>query len=293
MIRLTDRWWPEHTTRTVRPEVGRLIALEHGVFEVLQLAYPDLADDDVEVWKSAGCPEVEKWHGRPLRLWLRLVGGVWLRDPKHLAADRECSLTYPASRIGPTFHVYPPSGRWPKCSCCGEPMPCRAELADRQVAAAAARLDDLASRMAGCCWACREPITSRQQAVTYDGDNLDLPGGPPVRFHLRRQCWGSATAYENRWIVADRARQRILTYPSCSGWLVVHHDGSSECRPSGSSSPAQDCRGHETHNHSSMAACYCADREPCPRGCSLVGHPGAHPAPRPLRRDQLALGGAS
>jgi hypothetical protein len=117
---------------------------------------------------------------------------------------------------GNAWDVYR-DGRWPQCSCCGEPMPCRAEVQDRQIDAAMDRVEEMSKRLPGCCWGCGNPITSRQQSVIYAGENLDLPGGPDVRFHLRLDCLSAATAYETKWLSVDHSRRRMLTYPKCSG----------------------------------------------------------------------------
>ncbi|WP_147457223.1 hypothetical protein [Micromonospora pisi] len=182
-------------------------------------------------------------------------------------------------------------------------MPCRAELEDREVTARLAEVEVFATRLPGCCWSCGEPISSRQRAVDYPGDNLDLPGGPEARFHTRETCSGDAKRYELRWIAVDPRRERILTYPKCGGILVVHGDGSSECRSgpglAGDHESEPDCRGHLTHDHGAHAACYVGDAylarpedmPGCPRGCSRQGHPGATGYRRPERRP--AAGGAA
>lgn len=260
---MNQRWLPERATyHRGLPEIGWLIASAHTVFRIARV---ELLDD-----------------GETLRVWVNHVGGVRPAEPRgHVPPDGQYRFSVPLADAG--WYVYPKTGRWPMCGCCGEPMPCRAELEDRAAKAASAKLDELMSRMPGCCWACGEPITSRQQGVTYPGDNLDLPGGQQVRFHLRRACWSSAAAYEDRWLSEDPSRKRIITYPDCPGTLVVHADGSSECR---SKTP---CGGHLTHDHGHVAACFSADKNACPRGCSIVGHPGCQPSPRPLRRDQPSL----
>jgi hypothetical protein len=183
------------------------------------------------------------------------------------------------------------------CSCCGEPMPCRAELEDREVTASLKQVEKWAGRLPGCCWGCGEPINRRHKSVAYPGDNLDLPGGPTVVFHTRASCRGWAQAYELRWIAVDPRRERVLTWPKCGGILVVHGDGSSECSsgtgPLGHEHRGEhDCRGHLTHDHGSHAACYVGDRwlaresemPGCPRGCDRRTHRGTWTTPRPERR---------
>jgi len=286
-----SRWRPTGTcSHYGPPKVGSLIAREHAVWRVALVHDLPLSDADREVWLAAGMPDLETWRGRPYKIGIDWVGGL---RPAWAPEDRQVPLGFskvPAVRFGGyEWHTYPDSGRWPVCSCCGEPMPCRAEVRDRAVAAGVKQLDRIAQIQAGSCWGCTEPIGRRQVSVAYGGDNLDLPGGITVRFHTRARCWGAATAYELRWIAVDPRRERILTYPMCAGLLVVHADGSSECRealglPGYEHQPAPDCGGHETHDHHAMTACYCADEADCPRGCERQGHPGAAPARRPERR---------
>lgn len=161
------------------------------------------------------------------------------------------------------------------------------------------RLAILATKLPGHCWACNEPFSHRQRSVVYDGDNLDLPGGPEVKFHTRAKCHSRAQAYELRWIAEDPRRERVLTYPKCGGILIVHADGTSECRsgkkPVGGESVSEpDCRGHLTHDHGMEVSCYVGDdywagegRFPgCPRGCQPDRHAGTGAqSRRPERRD--------
>jgi len=259
------------------PPVGALVALGHGVWRVTAVEHD------------------------PGRLHAEWVGGArpaWAEPDQPNLTGR---IDDP--RRGSCWYVYPASGRWPMCSCCGEPMPCRNEMQDRTVGHALATVEKWATRRPGGCWGCGEPITGRQKTVEYPGENLDLPGSDAPRFHTRRQCWGAATAYERRWIAVDPRRERILTYPRCDGILIVHGDGSSECTPGRNVEGAEktgepDCRGHLTHDHGTYSACYVAGRwfadpsewETCPRGCSRLGHPGTATSPRPLTR---TLGGTA
>jgi hypothetical protein len=159
-------------------------------------------------------------------------------------------ISTPATSGKPGWTIYAScqayvAGRWPQCSCCGEPMPCTAELADRAAEAATERMDRDAAKMPGACWACSEVITRRQETVTYPGINLDHPLQPAPRFHTRRQCAPSAHRYEVRWLAADARRPRILTWPRCRGTAVTHHDGSLTC----------DLCGGPGHEHSSGFCC--------------------------------------
>lgn len=294
---VSTRWHPSGANdHHGPPPVGRLLAREHAVWRVQQVVDVPLSDDDREIWLQASMPDLHAWRGRPYRIHVQFVAGArpsWARDEVTPLAK----LDVPAGFVGMSWRLYPASDRWPSCSCCGEPVPCRAELQDREVEAGLAQVEKLVQRLPGSCWGCGEPITRRQHVVVYPGENLDLPGGPEVRFHTRRRCAYTAQRYELSWIAVDPRRERILTWPQCPGILIVHADGSSECR-SGAGPVGTDhvgepgCAGHLTHDHGCQAACYVgggwysspSEMDGCPRGCSREGHPGTRTTPRPARR---------
>lgn len=300
---MTDRWYGLGTMPHYGPPpIGALLAQDHAVWRITDVTDLPLTNADREVWLEAGMPDAADWRGRPYRVGVEFVAGV---RPSWAPADGSVQPAHtdaPARKwSGYAWYLYPDSGRWPMCSCCGEPMPCRAELQDREVTESLKRVEEMATKLPGTCWGCGEPITNRQKVVTYPGDNLDLPGGPEVRFHSRRSCWSKATRYELAWIAVDPRRERILTYPKCGGILIVHADGSSECRsgrgPLGEENLGEpDCRGHLTHDHAAHAACYVgdawlsrpADMPGCPRGCSRENHPGANGTRRPDRRQPIS-----
>lgn len=290
-------WYPLLTDSQNRPGNGQLLAYKHAVWKVVEVEDVPLSEDDRELWLDRGMPDLDTWPGRPYKMTLEWVGGAeppWFKEGN---SHRRGTVTIPASRYGSvSWRVYR-DGRWPQCSCCGEPMPCRAELQERQVAAGMDRIARLEAVLPGACWACTEPVTSRQDSVTYPGENLDLPGGQEPVFHTRGKCSGSARRYEEKWVSADPRRERILTWPRCDGILVVHADGSSECAsgrdPLGQHRESQpDCRGHLTHDHGTIRACYVHEnyfqngweKGRCPRGCDPANHCGTNVAQRPKRR---------
>lgn len=297
-------WYPLNARRHYRrPEPGQLIAQHHVVWRVVRVDDVPLTEDDRQVWMDSGMPDMGTWRKRPYKLSVEWVGGVkpaWVE--KH---GTQGSLDVRAgARL--SWFIYP-AERWPQCSCCGEPMPCRAELADRQVTESLERVEQMEAIPSDACWACSEPITTRQKSVTYPGENLDLPGGQQPHFHMRRQCRGLAFKYEERWLAVDPRRERILTWPKCDGILLVHADGSSECvsdhDPVGGRRQSQpDCRGHLTHDHSAQTACFAQGNylnpgawgnASCPRGCKRSEHRGiGAQSPRPVRR-QSDTGGLS
>ena len=279
------RWFPLRTNGKHRPEADKLIAFRHAVWRVTKVEDipPDQLDEaDRDVWLDQGMPELSTWLDRPYRVIVEWVGGAlppWNRD----GDDQTCgTITVPAA-THMWWHVYT-SERWPQCSCCREPMPCRAEMEDEQVTASLDRVAKMEAIPPGACWACAEPISTRQRSVAYPGDNLDLPGADGPSFHTRRGCLSAAHAYEERWVAVDPRRERILTWPACGGSLIVHGDGSSECFGG-----ELECRGHATHNHGHIQACYGLSHG-CPRECPTEDHPGTRPAHRPARRDPTASG---
>lgn len=286
-------WYPLATRRHYRrPEAGQLIAYKHAVWSVVRTEDALLSDADRQVWLNSGAPDLNDWRDAPYRLVLDWVGGAAPPWAEKGDERKRGTLTIPAGAFR-SWHVYP-DGRWPQCSCCGEPMPCRAELEDQQVTASLNQIAKLEAIPPGACWACSEPITTRQKSVAYPGENLDLPGGQQPYFHTRGECRPSAHEYEERWLAADPRRERILTWPNCDGHLIVHADGSSECvsgpAPLGGKqqAPQPDCRGHLTHDHGYHRACY-VDFD-CTRGCKREDHHGTRTSPRPERR-QSSVGG--
>lgn len=301
---MTNRWLPLGAHRTYRPEAGNLLAHLHAVWHVERVADLELTAADREVWLEAGCPDLETWRGRPYRIECTHVAGA---RPDWATPDGPippCHLDVPAEQFRTNdWHVYPASGRWPQCSCCGEPMPCRADVEDREVTKGMKEIAKHVRKKPGHCWACDEPITRRQKFVLYVGDNLDLPGAAAPRFHTRSACRGWAERYELRWIAVDPRRERILTYPKCDGILVFHADGITECRSGekpllGDLAVSEpDCRGHLTHDHAVQVSCYVGEEymahpskfPGCPRGCDPNRHRGVGRVKRPERRDSNTL----
>jgi hypothetical protein len=297
-------WYPSLTqSRYDRPEAGQVIAYRHAVWKVTQVKDVPLGDDDKELWLKRGMPDLETWRGRPYKVSVGWLGGAkpsWFDE----VGEIKTGSVVIAAEAYMTWYVYD-DGRWPQCSCCGEPMPCRAALEDEQVNSSLDRVAKLEAIPPGVCWACSEPITTRQKSVTYPGDNIDLPGGQEPSFHTRQQCRGSAERYERKWIAADPRRERILTWPKCGGILVVHADGSSDCvsgrSPLGGDECVSqpDCEGHLTHDHGSIRACYVHEdymrpsawgEGRCPRGCDPASHHGTRMLSRPERREPSAGG---
>lgn len=253
-------WNPLGTTwaHTHRAEVGWLVAQKHAVWKILAIDDLPMTPEEqnsADSWMRYG--PGGPWPNRPYRASAQWVGGV---KPDWVTPDQDTGKMV----IRPDRYVswrYYPDGRWPQCSCCGEPMPCRESLTDQRVDVELAKMVKFESRVPGSCWACGSPITSRQRSVAYPGPNLDYPGGPTARFHARESCRYEAEKYEARWLEEDPTRARMLTWPYCRGRPYWHNDGSSECVGG-----RDDCRGAETHNHGPQAGCRNMDGG-CPRGC--------------------------
>lgn len=274
------RWYPDCTQHSYerRPDVGMVLAMGHAVWRIVAVEDIPWSDADRRMFDGGGFrvrpgAKAEDWLHRPFRVAAEWIGGVrpeWVTDEQ-----RTGHITIRSTHT-PSWKVYP-GGRWPQCSCCGEPMPCRAAITDVKVDAEMERLATMDARLPGTCWGCGEPVTSRQRSVTYSGDNVDLPGGPTVVFHARRACSHLAEKYELRWLEGDPTRVRMLTWPKCRGCLYWHADGSSECVGG-----HPDCRGFETHAHGSQAGCAYMD-DGC-RRCPPGPPGGSYCNPKRLRR---------
>ena len=157
------------------PPVGRLIAHEDRVYRVA-----DVLPGSGEIFlQSAGDPkaEVKRFYSEDHQAWRVL--------PEHYAV----------------------------CAHCGEPMPCRDLREQSKANHALRRARRLMSIPEGACWYCEEPISSRQKSVTFSGENLKLPGGPPVMFHTGIQdCRHGAMNYQDEWVKAEAGREPFLDW---------------------------------------------------------------------------------
>lgn len=160
------------------PAAGSLVADDHTVWRVVEVVELDCDPD----WPGA------RTHELVLQ-----------------------SLTGPrASRrvpTGPYSAWWAYADRYPVCSCCGEPPPCREQLADEAVERALDRMRRF--ELAGVCPACGQPVTARQRAATFP-DNIEIPLGPPVTFHLApAACRRAAAAYQRAWLACFPDRPEI------------------------------------------------------------------------------------
>jgi len=165
-----------------------------------------------------------------------------------------------------TVYVIP--AHHPVCAVCRELYPCHCLEIDDAADASMAALADLESVLPGCCWHCREPVTSRQKSIDFPGDNLLLPGAEPPVFHLRNgspYCSAAAVSYERRWAAADPSRLPRL---ECPGDLVQHIDGY-ECT-AGGRCPGALADHRRRLSHQSNAA-YARSCERCAAACAKRG----------------------
>lgn len=242
---LPYEWMPLGAKRiydTAKLAQGTLVAWEHAVWRVIEVNRQE--DTDEYAWAVVLRPAV--------------LGD----DPRARDADQHLG-----ARAGTcVWHTYL-DGHYPLCATCHEPLPCRDQMAAKIAAASAARFERYT--MAGICPACEEVVTSRQRSHTWP-DNAVVPGGPPVTFHLRGKCVGSARNYEDRWYALDpNARRRVM---SCAGAITNHNDGTYEC----SEYPA--CPGPHAW-HASYARCRCPD-------CYAKGSFGCYPTPNAKHVDR-------
>lgn len=230
------RWHPlgAHSSFTV-PTPGSLLAWDHAVWRVIEVN--DVPED---LWAEAD-HERRKMYGARWRPQVIVIRPARITGDDPRARDRDQHL-----RTRTPFHdwfVYPDE-HYPVCVRCAEPLPCREQAATRQ---SAQELERMARyEVAGVCPACKEPVTARQKSHTF-GDNLVVPLGPPVTFHLRNQCIGAAAGYDRKYVAADPDRRAPTLY--CDGTLTLHGAGSREC-----SNPT--CPGGAAE-HRSMGWCRC------------------------------------
>lgn len=254
------RWVPSLVDRFVNqrtPPVGVLIGEQHRIWRVTEtprVAPDEWTESDRAEWERARCPDPDTWDRAPVRVLAMPVG-----------SDRLHSMTVSATTFVRRWAIVPE--HYAVCSKCGDPAPCKEYLYDQESQERMKAAERAMELPDGFCPACREPITSRQKAYRFPGENLLNPlGAPTVRFHARRKCRSAAAAYEERWVAADPGRQRSVLTLRCSGRLEVHADGSAECHGS------EDCPTvYAQHNY--VYACV-ALSDGCGKGCTYAEHHG-------------------
>lgn len=248
---LPYRWYASGTRFAFKiPDPGSLVAWNHAVWRVISAARrpEDLwSEEDREAVARSG------ERSAPYAVVLRPVNST--DDPR----DRGRDVHVKSRKF--SWQVYPHE-HYPICAKCHEPLPCREQMAEQTAVDAGARMERYATP--GVCPPCQEPISSRQKSITFQ-ENLELPAGPPVTFHVGRwQCRSSAADYEKRWIKADPKRGRPTL--SCEGHVTNHNDGTYEC------TELTECPGPEA-KHQSFESCRCPD---CHANGPFDCHPSAN-----------------
>ncbi len=250
------RWYPSGTTRLYfeRPDPGVLVAFDHAVWRVVETR-----DLPLEKWTE----EDHQQAGRSTP-YIAVLRPASVSSDDLKARDHDKHFRCSARMV---WNVYPDE-HYPVCNACHEPVPCREKVGAKIAEQAVKHMDRYS--LEGVCPSCEEPVTSRQKTLTFS-ENLELPGGPPVTFHLRGTCRWAAREYEVRWVAADPNRRR--TTLSCTGRVINHNDGTYECSEFGG------CAG-PTAQHPSYTTCACPD-------CHARGDFGCGPAAdaKLLRRD--------
>ena len=254
---MTDRWYPDRArTQYKMPAVGDLIALDHAAWRVVEIRPKpeDLwTEEEREAMASYYRPDDVRavWPCNVVVRPAHITGD----DPKLRRHDRHYRVPG-GHRV--MWHVYPDE-HYPVCATCGDPTPCRERTAKREAEQAVKAMSRY--EMAGVCPACEEAVSARQKSLTFH-DNLEIPGGPPVTFHLRGECRRTAANYEQRWVAADPERRRHTL--TCPGRLTNHNDGTYDCTQLG------ECPS-PTARHVSYSTCRCPDCHARPwtwgRGC--------------------------
>jgi hypothetical protein len=252
-------WRPDgaHFLHGGTPAVGALIAWRHQAWRVIAVhdrAEVDWTGEDRAVL-AALKPEFRD-RARPRTVIVR-PAAITIDDPR--ARDSDVSIACGGARYHVPFSVYP-NEHYPVCARCGEPTPCRESMSEQLAAEAMQKSSRY--ELTGVCPGCSEPVTTRQQAITFP-ENIVVPFGPPVTFHLRRGCRFYAARYEQRWVALHPGSAR--TTLSCPGHVINHNDGTYECSEFG------DCPG-PTVEHPSYTVCRCPD-------CHASGPFGCNPGP--------------
>jgi len=241
------------------PAIGSLVAYDFQPHRVLShdpVHNANWTEQERDAWMQAGMPD--PWPLAPVRVAV-----------ENLTTGKRYGFRIPPVHFLPYGWLPALPEHYAVCWQCGDLAPCREVEAQGEAEREMVVFDKLANVMPGCCWSCSEPITSRQHATTFAGPNLLLPTAPAdPSFHLRRDCRSGAAKYEEMWVAADPTRSRSLLTLTCTGTVVVHHDGSAECFGAVESDCPSVYAGHRSHT-----ACYSWNLD-CPRGCPKAGHPG-------------------
>lgn len=229
------------------PKPGDLIAWSHGVWAVQSVE--SVPDDQ---WTDH-----DRLHEKTTTPVVVIVRPTRITSTDVRARDHDKHVRH---RHGARWNIYP-DAHYPVCGACLEPLPCRDQVAEREARRSMAHMERYVQP--SVCPSCQELITTRQKVITFE-ENLELPGGPPVTFHVgRSNCREVASRYEKRW--AERKPEERSTTLSCPGTVTNHNDGTYEC------TEYVMCRGPLAFHPMYVS---CDDRE-----CRANGAFGCHPWP--------------
>lgn len=215
------------------PHVGELIAWpDRKAYRVVSIddkARADWHDATTQAWEKEGRPDPDTWPERERSIRLQPAD-----DPAAPSRSYHLYPWYIANEY--RRHWWPLRDQYPVCSDCRLIWPCPCDERTTEARKAMKEFDRLAGVLPGCCWNCAQPVEKRQQSITFDGDNLLMPGGPQVVFHTsgsrfyrsqfgKTSCRSAAKDYERRWVEARPGRAARL---SCPG-VMFRHFGYSEC----------------------------------------------------------------
>jgi hypothetical protein len=180
IARRATSWRPpfESVVRSGQLDVGMIVGWDWAAWEITHLS-PMVEPDD---------------KGRDTHATLHRLHG-----PKHRNENKfgDLAVSFTKRRTW-DIHVYRDGRVW-LCSCCGDPAPCRMQVAEESSRLAAEVFEDRLNRMGtGICYACGEVITARQERVTFPGEHADFPGRSGPTFHTRRKCASERYAYARR-----------------------------------------------------------------------------------------------
>lgn len=221
-------WKPSEyiTCHDRRPPVPCLIALSRKPYRLIEIREVSPGNWDNDDWqeyertvswmRDAGrpFPAPDEWDRRPVMFIVTEPQST----QRLMAKVRLWQTNFNGWYILSEHHAV--------CASCGELTPCREYEAERARDRAAQLANEKLERdlkvLPGCCWGCGEVISQRQKSIVFEGDNADLPGGPPAAFHTRQKCRYEAMAYEERWVKLEPGRRAKL---SCPGKVIYHVDG--------------------------------------------------------------------
>lgn len=265
-------WWPDHTTSQHQPpEVGQFLAFQHAVWRVVEVRRipVDLWTDNQRAFHDRQSSPAAAWRAGAVPVVV-VVRPAAITSDDPTARRHDVHLSGRGGR--PEWQVYRDE-HYPVCGTCGEPTPCRERLGMR---VAEREMNKLARyEQAGVCPNCAEPVTGRQRSWTCP-DNLELPGGPPITYHVGRLgCRWGAAAYEKRWVALD-PQNRTARW-SCVGTALTHNDGTYEC------SAGRGCAG-PLAEHETFRACWCGECRR--RGIRVNARPTADATRRDVVKDR-------